>query len=87
MWFNAWRCRCSDREKDLPQDGKPQLNFFLRSAEYLELAVEDEEIEPDLELIVAGMLAIWWVVFVFLGVYQMVGDNEDWFIKWLFPSG
>jgi len=40
----------------LPQEGKLQLNFFLRSAEYFELAVEAEEMEADLELILAGMI-------------------------------
>lgn len=39
----------------MPQDGKPQLNFFFRSAEYLELAVEAEDMEADLE---AGMIAV-----------------------------
>ena len=60
LWFRAWRCKCSDRENDLPQDGKLQLNFFFRSAEYFELPVEAEEMEADLEL-VAGMIAIFYL--------------------------
>lgn len=38
LWFNACRCKCSDLEKDFPQPGWPQLNFFLiPSGDVLEL--------------------------------------------------
>jgi hypothetical protein len=52
LWFNAWRCRCSDLEKDFPQLGKLQPNFFLISENCaLELVVEDEETDEVLALV------------------------------------
>jgi hypothetical protein len=56
LWFRAWRCRCSDLEKDFPQSGKLQANFFLGSVKPdLEEAVEVEEMEADLVLAGAMM--------------------------------
>lgn len=57
LWFNAWRCKCSDLENDFPQAGKVQQNFFLMpSLEVLEeLVVEAEEMDAERELLVEGM--------------------------------
>ena len=52
LWFNAWRCKCSDRENDFPQAGNMQQNFFLMpSLELLELVVEAEEMEAERVLV------------------------------------
>ncbi len=34
LWFNAWRCKCSEREKDFPQLGQVQANFFNPGSEF-----------------------------------------------------
>jgi hypothetical protein len=56
LWFNAWRCRCSDLENDFPQSGKLQQNFFLtsRSCDF-ELEVEEDETDAFLVLVGAIM--------------------------------
>ena len=56
LWFNAWRCKCSDLEKDFPHSGKLQLNFFFISDSCdLELEVEEDETDEVLVLVGAMM--------------------------------
>jgi hypothetical protein len=42
LWFSAWRCRCSDLEKDFPHLGHEQANFFFGAeSEVVEVVDED----------------------------------------------
>lgn len=43
LWFSAWRCRCSLREKDLVQPAQLQMNFFFVAV------VDDVDEEPELD--------------------------------------
>jgi len=59
LWFNAWRCKCSDLENDFPQSAKLQLNFFFISDSCdLELEVEEDETDEVLVLVGAMMRVI-----------------------------